>query len=160
MGRFDQAIGSVREALRLDPGLETARQNLALMEERSHRADAASVAEAEGGPDVAEGRAVTRQLYRGELAALHARLDPGFGEKMSLAALQQMHDSVGRQLGAEVQLVGERVVPLEDGTRLYVRRARFEKFTRDVEVLVQLGGERGVRGLKIQPAADEPPGDP
>ncbi len=152
-GHIDAAIAEVREALRLDPGSAAARHNLTVLERRLASQDA-SPEPAATGPHAAEieqGRAYAHQFYRGELEALRARFTPGLARKVSPDQLAEMARTVSRQLGIERELLHERVVPDERGAT-YLRRARFERYSGEVEVVIELVEGQAINAIEFRPA--------
>ena len=154
-GQMDQAVAELKQALRLRPDYPAALENLSRIEARPGPASASAAAEGESA-ELERGRAVVRQFYRGELEEIHAMASPSFVERMSLEQLVAMHRQVSRQLGPETELLEEQVTELP-GSRLYLRRARFERHDGDVEVLVQLEGETVVGGLMFRPTETPAP---
>jgi len=151
-GRLAEAIAETREALRLKPDLAEAAQNLERMEARLA---ARSPQDAGSGgappPEIVAGRDCARQFYLGRLEELHARFTPEFAERMPLADLLELRRTAARQLGAELEVLGETVGSLGE-SRLYVRRARFERHDREVELVAQLAGDGRLMGLMLRPA--------
>ena len=162
-GRFEQALSEVRLALRFDPDHAEARQNLERMRANLRKKVLAEppLPDPES-PDAAEltlGRAYTRQFYLAELEQLHASFSEMFARQMPLDKLVEMHRTVTGQLGLETRLLDEKVVTTGEA-RTYLRRARFESFDGEVEVLVQLLDDDSIVGLMFRPAetAGEKPG--
>lgn len=167
-GRLDEAVAEVREALRLDPELPEALQNFPRMQAKL--AAAAGTASMEGGgggetapaaaaaeteqelpPEIERGREYVRQFYRGELEDLHGRFTPAFAQQVSLEAFTEMRRTAGIQLGPELTVLDERLGTVGEST-LYVRKARFERFDGEVEVVIQLDPEGAVMGFLLRPA--------
>ena len=155
-GDLDRALAAMREALRLKPEFPEAQQNLArLRDQLARRAGDEAASTTEDSPELSSGRAYARQFYRGELPELHARFAESLKSRMDLAALSAMHRQLNQQLGLETRLLDERVVAIA-GSPVYVRRARFERFDGEVEVLIQLDPDRSVAGLMFRPAETPP----
>lgn len=101
------------------------------------------------------GRAHCKLFYDGELHTLWEGFPPevqaGFGSE---AAVRAFHEQVGAQLGRETEIVDE--TAREVGAYLvYVRTARFEKFSDLIEFTWSFDGEGRVAGFTIKPVARE-----
>ena len=154
-GRLDPAAGELREVLRLDPENGAASHNLAVLEQRLAARATPPATAAESGVETAElaqAREDLGRFYRGELELLRARFSATLAARLSAAGLRELHESVVRQLGAERERLDESVVPRSTGTT-YLRRARFDRYSGEVEVVVQLTADRTIEGLQFRPAA-------
>lgn len=147
-GRLEEAVAETREALRLKPDLPEARQNLPRMEARLEGAESSGSLPAE----IQQGRALTRQFYRGEVEELHAHFTEEFARLMPLDAFIGMRRTMTRQLGAETELLEERQGTLGAST-LYVRRARFAQHEGEVEVVIQWAADGSIMGFMLRPVA-------
>jgi len=108
--------------------------------------------EAEPSREMEFGRSYTMYFYRGELGRVHANFTAKFKEAMSLAKLRDSRREVSLQLGVETELLGEEIVS-KDEFKIYVRRARFEKFDGIVEVVVAMREDHSIAGFAVRPAA-------
>ena len=158
-GDLDLALASVRQAVRLAPDWEAARSNLQEMQRQAQTPGARQGDdEPSGSAEITVGRAAARLFYRGETAQLHGRFTPRLSDQLSLEALERMHLDVFRQLGAETERLSEEVID-QAGSKLYVRRARFERWDGEVEVVVQLAvgdapdGSPQIDGLMFRPVS-------
>jgi tetratricopeptide (TPR) repeat protein len=149
-GRLVEAIAEVREALRLKPDLTEANVNLARMEANLARAGSATDP-TELPPEIRAGRDYAQQFYLGRLEELHARFAPDFARQLPLAGLIELRRTAARQLGAELEVRAETVGSIGD-SRLYVRRARFEHYAGDVDVVAQLASDGSLLGFMLRPS--------
>jgi len=150
-GNDARAAESFREALRIDPQSQSARENLSRLTGRLDRSAAEPAGTAESA-ELASGRAYARQFHDGELAALREHFAPLFASRMSQESLVDLHRRVLQELGAETELVDERVVRVRD-SNLYVRRANHEKQRGTVELLISMTDTGTINGIVLQPAS-------
>jgi Peptidase family M23 len=99
----------------------------------------------------------TETFYRGDLAPLWSQLDDKvralFGTVEGLAAFRE---KVQTQLGAEQAIVSETVEP-EDGSRLYVRTARFERSPQPFQVKMTFDAHDRIVAFGVLPAPTSAP---
>jgi tetratricopeptide (TPR) repeat protein len=156
-GLLDDALGELRESIQLDPQSESARRNLAVLERRIAAKGAAREAELPppSGPhaaDIAEARSILLLFYRGELDVVRARFSPGLARRISIEEFNDMRLKVARQLGPEREMLEESATRRPNGS-IYVRRARFDRHSDDVEVVVELTADKSIDALEFRPAA-------
>lgn len=75
---------------------------------------------------LAVGRAHVQKFYAGEIEALHKSFSKEMQAELTLEQLRATHSQVTEQLGAERELVDEKITD-KDGFTVYVRRVRFTK---------------------------------
>ncbi|MHC4845579.1 MAG: M23 family metallopeptidase [Planctomycetota bacterium] len=109
------------------------------------------------GPEqvAALGQELTARLYARDAEALDARLSEEMRDL--LRDVPAFVESINEQLGGEVELLGERVVPWLGGG-VYSRRSRFSEQAMPIDVTWTMDGAGTVVGLHYQPAPSEAPG--
>ena len=112
-------------------------------------------AQSEGDPQEAAvvreiARNYVRQFYVADLEALHRNFTDELKETMDLEALRTMRWTVEDQLGEEVEVV-EEIVEARQTYVLYMRRAKFEKYSGVMEGRWVLRGGK-IAGLEFRPA--------
>jgi len=101
------------------------------------------------------GQELTVQLYAGDAEAIHARLSDEMREV--LPDVPAFVAAINEQLGVEVELLDERIVPWMNGG-VYSRRARFSEQSLPFDMTWTMDGAGRVIGLHYQPAPVEAPG--
>lgn len=97
------------------------------------------------------GQQFTQQFYDKEIASVWAKMTAQMQAALGGEdALRQFRDQLDGNLGQEVQVVGERVDPVQ-GFRVYTRTSRFEKHDGLFNVVWTLDSNDMIAGFFVQP---------
>ena len=95
-------------------------------------------------------RGYTAQFYDGELAALHGRFTPEFGESLTLEMLTELRENVADAYGQELEVLGEES-QVKGEYRGFARWSKFEKFDGVVQLQWILVEDDSIAGFFVQP---------
>lgn len=105
-------------------------------------------------PRMETGRRYTRWLYEGRVDSLYARLGPQMrGVIPTEQAFAGMQQQIQGQLGAELEVVGERIMDPAPapGITVYVRTVRFANAPMAFDVTVATDSAGTIHGLGVRP---------
>ncbi|WP_420125291.1 hypothetical protein [Longimicrobium sp.] len=106
------------------------------------------------------GRRYTQWLYEGQTDSLFTRFSPEMRQAIPTAeAFAGMRTQVQTQLGAETEVVSERILDPTPapGMTVYVRTARFANAPMNVNVTIVTDAEGIIHGFSVRPAPPENP---
>ena len=111
-------------------------------------------------PRMEIGRRYTRWLYEGRVDSLFARFGPQMrGAIPTVEAFAGMQQQIQAQLGAETEVISERIVdpPPMPGLTVYVRSARFASAPMVLDVTVATDSAGTIHGLGVRPQGPTQP---
>jgi Peptidase family M23 len=110
----------------------------------------------------AVGRRYTQWIYTGQADSLYARFGPQMRQAIpAVEGLAQMNQQIVDQLGAETEVLGEKVIdpPPAPGITVYVRSARFANVPMVLDVMMVTDEAGLIHGMSVRPqqqAAGQP----
>jgi Peptidase family M23 len=114
-------------------------------------------------PRMATGRRYTQWLYEGKVDSLFARFGPQMRAAIpTLESFAGMQQQIQAQLGAETEVLSERIVDPAPapGMTVYVRSARFSAAPMVVDVTMATDSAGTIYGLGVRPQAPQGPPRP
>jgi hypothetical protein len=96
--------------------------------------------------EILDAREILDHFYKGELKEVYERFSVGFAAEMSRDQLTVIRKNVSDQLGLESEILNEKMEASE-GYKVYVRRARFEKFPEVIEVQINFLADNSIGAL-------------
>jgi Peptidase family M23 len=109
---------------------------------------------------MARARQYAAWLYGGQVDSLFARFSPEMrGVIPTVEAMRAMNAQIQGQVGAETEVLGERIVdpPPAPGMTVYVRSARFEKAPMVLDLIVAVDSAGTIHGINLQPQRSREP---
>jgi len=109
---------------------------------------------------LAIGRRYTQWLYAGQVDSLFARFTPQMREAIpTVEAMAAMNQQIQAGLGAETEVVGERILDPSPapGLSVYVRSARFANAVMVFDLVVAVDSAGAIHGLSVRPQQQGPP---